>query len=145
MQISSGLRNHLMAVGSFKDALDGAYLKIYSGTPPATADAAIPAGATLLCTVTVDAGPTGLTFEASTTTGLLLKAGAESWEGVNVADGTAAWFRMAPPADAGDLSTTAIRVQGSAAQAGADLNLTNPELLTGATQTVDYFSVLMPA
>ena len=145
MQISSGLRNHLMTTGSFKSALDGAYLKIYSGTPPTSADDAIPSGSTLLCTVTVDAGATGLTFVPSANAGLLLKDGAETWIGTNVADGTATWFRLAPAADAGDLSTSAIRVQGSVDYAGADLNITDPMLLTGASQTVDYFAVMMPA
>lgn len=133
-----------MTAGSFKGGLDGSYLKIYSGTAPASADDAVPGGATLLCTVSVDAGATGVTFEAAATAGLLLKAAGESWEGVNADTGTASWFRVAPVADVGDQSTNALRLQGNVAQAGADLNITNVSLSAGATQTVDYFSVLMP-
>lgn len=145
MKISSGLRNYMMGTGSFKAGMDGSYLKIYSGTAPASPDDAIPGGATLLCTVSVDAGATGVTFETTATAGQLLKAAAESWQGTNAATGTATWFRLAPTADVGDSSTTARRVQGTVAQAGADLNITNTSLVSGATQTVDFFSVLLPA
>ena len=144
MKISSGLRDYLMETGSFKAGMDGSYLKIYSGTAPASPDDAVPGGATLLCTVSVSGGATGVTLEASATAGQLLKAAGESWEGVNAATGTATWFRLAPTADAADASTSALRVQGTVAQSGADLNITNTSLTSGATQTVDYFSVLMP-
>lgn len=144
MKISTGLRKYMMETGSFKAGMDGSYIKLYSGTAPASPDDAVPAGATLLCTVSVDGGATGGTFEASATAGLLVKAAGESWQGSNSATGTATWFRLAPTADAGDASTTAIRAQGTVAQAGADLNITNPSLVSGAVQTVDYFSVLLP-
>lgn len=144
-QISTGLRNHLMTAGSFKGGLDGSLINIYSGTAPASADDAVPAGATLLCTVSVNGAGTGVTFEASASAGLLLKAAAEQWQGANVATGTAAWFRLVKTADTGVASTTALRLQGSVALAGGDLNITNTSLVSGATQTVDYFSVLMPA
>lgn len=143
--ISTGLRNHLMTAGSFKGGLDGSLVKIYSGTAPASADDAIPGGAALLCVVSVDGAGTGVTFEASATAGLLLKAGAEQWQGANVTNGTASWFRLVKTADDGTLSTTALRLQGSVALAGGDLNITDTSLVSGATQTVDYFSVLMPA
>lgn len=146
MKLSSGLRNHLMSTGSFKAAMDGSYLKIYSGTAPASPDDAVPVTATLLCSVSVDGTATGVTFEAvANTAGLLLKAGAENWEGANAATGTATWFRLAPAADVGDLSEVAVRLQGSVATAGGDLNITDVNLIQGAVQSVDYFSVLMPA
>lgn len=144
MKASSGLRAHMMATGSFKAGMDGSYLKIYSGVPPSSPDNAVPGTATLLCVVTVDGGATGVTFETTTTAGMLLKAAGETWEGTNGATGTATWFRLAPPADGGESSTSALRVQGTVAQAGADLNITNPDLVTGAPQAVDYFSVLLP-
>lgn len=50
LRLSSGLRNHLLNGGSMKQAFSGGKLKIYSGSQPATADAA-PTG-TLLCTIT---------------------------------------------------------------------------------------------
>lgn len=50
LRLSSGLRNYLENVGSFKNAFSGGKLKIYTGAQPATADAA-PTG-TLLATIT---------------------------------------------------------------------------------------------
>lgn len=54
LRASSGLRNHLMNGGSFKQAFQGGKLKIYSGSQPSSADAA-PTG-TLLCTITDASG-----------------------------------------------------------------------------------------
>ena len=144
MKLSTGLRDYMMATGAFKTGMDGSYVNIYSGTAPASPDDAIPGGATLLCTVSVGGTATGVTFEATATAGLLVKAAGETWEGTNLADGTATWFRLAPTADAGASSPTALRVQGSVGQAGADLNITNTSLTTGAVQSVDYFSILKP-
>lgn len=143
--ISTGLRNHLMTAGSFKGGLDGSVINIYSGSAPGSPDDAVPSAATLLCTVSVNGDGTGVTFEASATPGLLLKAAAEQWQGANSATDTATWFRLVKVADDGSASTTALRLQGTVALNGADLNLTTTALVSGATQTVDYFSVLMPA
>lgn len=146
MRLSTGLRNHILASGSFKNGLDGGVIRIYSGTPPATADDAVPAASTLLCTLTVDGdGSTGLNFDTAAAAGLLQKATSEVWQGTNVATGNAAWFRFEPQADGGGQSTTALRLQGTVGVAGADLNISSVALTTGAVQTVDFFSVLLPA
>lgn len=144
MKLSTGLRNYLMATGSFKGGLDGSYIEIYSGTAPASADDAVPGGSTLLCRVSVGDTVTGVTFETTSTPGLLVKNAAETWAGTNVATGTAEWFRMSPTADGEGESTSALRVQGGVGFAGADLNITDTALVSGANQTVDYFSILMP-
>lgn len=54
IRYSTALRNFLQIVGSFKDAFDGGVLLLYSGTQPATADAA--ATGTLLATISVNSG-----------------------------------------------------------------------------------------
>jgi hypothetical protein len=54
LRLSTALRDFINADGSFKGALQGGELKIYSGSQPANADAA-PTG-TLLCTVTKNGG-----------------------------------------------------------------------------------------
>jgi len=54
LRYSTGFRNHLAAGGSFKSAFQNGRLEIYTGTQPATADAA--ATGTLLVTVTDDNG-----------------------------------------------------------------------------------------
>lgn len=145
MRISTGLRNYLLSQGSLKGAVDGSVIRIYTGTAPTTADEAVPGTAALLCEISVNGAGTGVTLDTAAAGGLITKAPGESWEGVNSAAGTAAWFRMVKPADVGDASTTATRIQGTVAVAGADLNLSSVSLANGATQTVDYFSVLMPA
>ena len=54
LRYSTGFRNHLAGNGSFKSAFNGGRMEIYSGTQPATADAA--ATGTLLCVVTDNNG-----------------------------------------------------------------------------------------
>ena len=145
MQLSDELRNHLVTSGSLKSALDGSVIRLYSGTVPTSANDAVPASADMLCEVSVDDSGTGVTFESGPNAGLLLKNAAESWEGTVAITGTATWFRLVAPADAGDSSTTAIRIQGTVAVAGGDLQITNPSLSAGAIQNIDYFSVTMPS
>ena len=50
LRYSTGVRNFLMGYGSFKQAFQNGKLEIYTGSQPATADAA--ATGTLLCTIT---------------------------------------------------------------------------------------------
>ena len=142
MKISTGLRNHVLASGSLKSALDGGEIRIYAGTEPASADDAI-GSATLL--VTIESGGSGINFDSAAAGGVLEKAPAETWNGVNVASGTATFYRHVLPGDTGAASTSAVRMQGTCAVAGADLNLTSVALTSGATQTVDFYSVAFPA
>lgn len=145
MKLSTGLRNHVVGSGSLKSALDGCVIRMYSGTMPATADAAVTGGSTLLCTVTLGDAGGGLTFEAGLGPGLLLKSPSENWLGTVAESGVATWFRLETQADIGDVSTDAIRVQGTIQYAGGDMQITDPNLLQGAPQKIDYFSVVMPA
>ena len=77
---STGFRNHVLAVGSVKDALDGSKLKLYGGAVPADADAA--AGGTLLATITVNNSGTPVTFAATAESGVLAKNDTEIWSGL---------------------------------------------------------------
>lgn len=140
---STGLRNGMLAGSSLKEQLDGGFVKLYAGTVPATADDAI-GSATLLCTISVDSTGTGVNFAAAAVAGALSKSDTEVWSGVNTATGTATFFRHVAAADDGTLSTTAPRIQGAVATAGAELNLTSANLTTGATQTIDYYSAALP-
>lgn len=134
---STGLRNHLLATGSLKAALDGGVIRIYSGAVPADADASI-ASAVLLCTVSLTSTGAGINLATTATGGVILKASAEVWSGNNVADGTASFFRFSGLADAAGLSTTEKRIQGTVGLAGADLNLSSVTLVTAAEQKVNY-------
>jgi len=145
IKLSTGMRNQLLSGGSFKAALDDGLLYIYDGTPPADADAAN-SGNTLLCTVSLNSTGAGIDFDTAAASGVLAKAPAETWSGVNAATGTASFFRFTEsggtPASA---STTEKRIQGTIGVAGADLNLSSVALTISATQTVDFFNVTMPA
>lgn len=144
LKVSTGLRNKLLDTGSLKATMNLGFIKIYAGTVPADADAAI-GSATLLCTISNNSTGTGLTMAAAAAAGVLTKTLAEVWSGTNAATGTAAFYRHVAPADDGTLSTTQARIQGEIATAGSDLNLTSTTLTATATQTIDNYSVALPA
>lgn len=141
-KVSTGLRNHLMDTGSAFDALNGGRIKIYSGTVPSSADAAISGDSTLL--VTIDDVGGGLQFEATAADGALLKDSGQTWQGTNAATGAATYYRFVAPADVGNLSTTAVRVQGNVGLAGQELNISNVNLTSGNPQVIDYFALILP-
>jgi hypothetical protein len=143
-QVSTALRNYMLDSGSFKAAMDLGFLKIYEGTVPADADAALDT-AGLLCTLSVDGLGTGLTWEASAVSGVLSKTTSETWQGQNTDSGTATFFRFVQPADTGAASTTELRVQGTVGLVGAELNLSSVTLTIGAVQTVNHFNVALPS
>lgn len=71
LRLSTGLRNAALAHGSVKDILSNGCLYIYSGSQPASADAA-PTG-TLLCTIT--SGSSALTNEVLSSGTITLTSG----------------------------------------------------------------------
>lgn len=142
IQASTGLRNHMLANGSLSSAINGGRINIYSGTPPITADAAV--AGTLLCSISLNSTATGIDMDTAASNGVLSKAPAQVWSGVNVATGTATWYRHVGAMDDGTASATAPRLQGDVALSGADLNISNTALTAGATQTVDFYSVALP-
>jgi hypothetical protein len=144
LKTSTGLRNGVLATGSLKSLLNGGFIKIYAGTVPSSADDAI-GSATLLNTISVNSTGTGINFDTAASAGVLSKAPAEVWSGVNAASGTATFYRHVAAADDGTLSTTQPRIQGTVSTVGADLNLSSVSLTSGATQTIDYYSVALPA
>lgn len=144
LKVSTGLRNGLLATGSVKSQLDGGFIKIYAGAVPADADAALGA-ATLLCTISLNSTGTGINFDTAAAGGTLAKAPAQVWSGVNVAAGTATFYRHVASTDTGGASTTEPRIQGAVAVAGAEMNLSSVALTNGATQTLDYYTVTQPS
>lgn len=145
IKTSTGLRNKMLDTGSMKSRLALGFIKIYSGTEPVNADAAVTG--TLLTTISVAGGGTGLSLAAAAADGVLAKA-AEVWSGAIVATGVAAYYRFSAVGDTGVLSTTQERVQGSVGLAGADLNLSSVSLVTNASlsaQSIDYYVLTLPA
>lgn len=140
LKASTGLRTYMLGTGSLVAGFTTPKILILSGSAPATADAA--QTGTLLCTITGPAAA-ALAFDAAAS-GVLPKAAAQVWSGVNAATGTAAYFRMVAAADDGTLSTTAKRLQGTCGTAGADLNMSSVNLTSGATQTIDAANISLP-
>ena len=143
LKASTGLRNGMLVTGSFKNQMDLGFIKIYAGAVPADADSAL-GSAILLCTVSLNSTATGLTIAATATAGAVSKAN-EVWSGVNATSGTATFWRHVLTGDTGVLSTTEKRLQGIAATSGSELVMTSTTLSGGATQTIDYYSVALPA
>lgn len=144
IKTSTGLRNTMLLDNSLKGALDLGFINIYAGTVPGTADEAIPVGATLLCTISVDSTGDGISFDTVATGGAISKASGEVWSGVNVETGVASFYRHVGATDDGTLSDIQPRIQGTVGTVGADMNLSSASLTIGATQTVDYYSVALP-
>lgn len=141
LKISTGLRNAMLDGTGFKEALADGFIRFYTGTPPATADAAVTG--TLLCIVSDNSTGTGLDL-GTPASGTVSKSGAQAWSGVNLATGTATYFRYTENADDGTSSTTQKRIQGTCGTSGADCNMTSTALTSGATQTVDAASFTLP-
>lgn len=110
------------------DALDtyaanAALLRIYDGTPPATADTAL-SGNTLLAELTMGSPPFG-----AASSGTLTAAAITSDSSAN-ATGTASFFRIYK-ADG-----TTVVLQGTVGTSGADLNLNSVSITSGGTVAV---------
>lgn len=89
----------------------------------------------------------GLTFETAAS-GAVAKNANETWSGVAAATGTAGWFRFeGSVTDPGTSDTGAqyLRLDGSIATSGANLNMSSTSITSGATQTLSSFSITQPA
>ena len=143
IKASTGLRNKLLDTNPLKTLFNLGFIKIYSGTVPATADDSIGA-ATLLVTISNNATGTGLTFASAAASGVLGKNGSEVWKGTCGASGTASFYRLVAAGDTAGSSTTEARLQGVVGTGDADLNLSSVSLTNGATQTIDVYTVTLP-
>jgi len=144
LKISTGLANALLSSGSLKTALTGLHLFIYAGTEPASADAALPGDAVLLCDISGNGDGSGLAFAANAVGGTLEKDAAQVWQGTVAAAGTATFCRFAKPTDTGAASTTDVRLQGDVGVAGKFLNLNSVALAKDAIQKVEYVALTQP-
>ena len=151
LKISTGLRNALLDTGDLKTTLDGGFIHIYDGTPPASPDEAITG--TLLATIYSDGGTanTGLSFATAATDGVIQKASAEVWDNSaagNIAGGLATHYLHVGSAESDGTtigaSTTAPRILGTVALAGGDMDLANTTLVATETQTINFYSIALP-
>ncbi|TXG76034.1 hypothetical protein E6Q11_05590 [Candidatus Dojkabacteria bacterium] len=133
----------MMVTGSFKSAVDGGFLNIYSGAVPASANAAL-GSAVLLCQLSDNGLGSGLNFESTPVDGVLAKSIAQVWKGTNVATGTASFFRYVAAGDDGSVSSSAIRIQGTVGVVAADFIVASVLFTSGVDFAPGFFSVALP-
>ena len=131
---SSGAVVTVLAPSGTGDAWNGLALSTTVTTMAATSSGNMASG--------VDA-VNGLKF-AAPASGILSKSGV--WSFNAVATGTAGYFRMkASATDAGDVTTTLARLDGSIGTSGADMNLSNLSITASAPTTIDTLTITCPA
>lgn len=90
----------------------------------------------------------GLKMDYNAAAGVFTKDTTQTWSGTAVATGTGGWFRYkGSVADAGALDSSAVflRMDGSIATSGADLNMSSTSITNLALQTMSTFSFTIPA
>lgn len=161
IKLSTGLRNHLLDVGSIADAFGTTgRLVLYGGAVPETADAVVASGAALVVIGDSAGGSAygslaSLTFEAAAS-GVMAKEAAKTWSGTVVGGGIspgtdATFWRIVETTDGTapdygvSASATAKRIQGTIGTVGADGNLSSVAMIDAAVQTIDFFSIGVPS
>lgn len=135
------------AGGSFSDLFRNCVMRIFPGTQPATADTT--EGVSHLVEISLGSaafgvgGDNGINF-GTAVGGVLGKAPLETWSGVAVDTNTAGWFRVYDKTRTTGASSSAIRFDGSIAQAGAQLNMSNTSIVNGGTTTIDSVAITLP-
>jgi hypothetical protein len=89
----------------------------------------------------------GLKFDVASG-GVMTKLATQTWSGVNGNSGTAGWFRQyGSVADASGLDSVgvALRIDGSVATAGAEMNLSSTTFTAAATTTLSAWGMTVPA
>lgn len=148
IQFSTGLKDAILGTNDLKTSLDDGYIKVYSGTVPADADAALGAAVLLNTYSDNDAAAgsgNGLDLDTAPSAGAISKAPAQVWKGTAVASGTASFWRYIQLGDTGASSTTEQRIQGTIGGAGADLFVQSTSFTSATEYTIDYFSVAIPS
>lgn len=76
----------------------------------------------------------------------ILSKEATVWQATAVASGTAGYFRFEADSDDDQGSSTSFRrLDGSIATSGADLNISSTAITSGATDTINTFTLTIPA
>lgn len=89
-----------------------------------------------------------LKMDYNATAGVFTKDSTQTWSGTAAATGTAGWFRYCGSiADAGALDSSAVylRMDGTIATSGADMNMTSTSIAESAVQTLSTFQFTVPA
>ena len=132
--------------GSLRDVLAGGVIDIFSGSVPATADAAITGS--LVCRISLSSGtwaagsPVNGLFLGAVSAGSIRKA-TGTWSGVGLVSPSAVmthfrWKANATDADGADTTYIYPRIQGTVGVGSSyNLNVVSTTLAVGATLTID--------
>lgn len=124
------------AIDTFIASAASGILRIYSGSQPADADAAV-GGGTILAELTMNA--TAFTSpSAVASTDHVLTANAITQDSSANATGTAAWFRLFQS------DGTTPLMDGTVGTAGCDLNLNTVSIVSGGAVSVTSFTITFP-
>jgi len=122
--------------GSLQELFANGVIRIYSGSQPSSSDDA-ETGTLLLTLSSLNFGPV--------VSGTVSKLASETWAAAASATGTAGWFRFYDTNETTGASLTAVRFDGSVGTSGTTLELSSSGLVSGATVTIDTFSITLPA
>ena len=147
-KLSTGLRNDMLVTDGLRQLLAAGFVKIYAGTEPATADAAIDGGSGLVGKVTVgNDGTTGLTFASTASNGVIQKDASDVWSTTALLSTTMTFFRFCVGADTGSGVSGAgnYRIQGTIGpDMSFDVYRPNPTVTSGDTITLNSFQIQLP-
>lgn len=147
LQLSTGLRNQLLASNPLRTILNLGFINVYanSGVLPASADAALVGGThTLICQISNNNTSTGLTLAVTASGGAITKNLAEVWSKACTLTSLAAFWRFVAPGDSGLLSLTDPRIQGLCGLAGSDINFATLSFVNGTVYSIDNWSIGIP-
>ncbi|KJU83448.1 hypothetical protein MBAV_004357 [Candidatus Magnetobacterium bavaricum] len=138
-----------ISTGSFDEIFEGAVLKIYDGTAPATADAGLNSATANNLLITISNNGVlnaGLHF-GDADAGTISKPVWETWKGTAGNSSTATFARLCFPDDPGTNDATAQaqpRVQFTVGTSGTDIILSQTSITSGADTTIQTASITMP-
>lgn len=131
----------------FKDIFKNHIIRVYTGTPPATADAA--ETGTLLLKLTLESGAftpgtatNGLNFDAIVS-GVMSKDD-EVHSGAGLANGTAGYYRIYDNGEITGESTTSKRAQGNVSTSSANFLMSSTSITELAVTTLGTHNITLP-
>lgn len=134
--------------GSLKDLFRNGVLDIFSGTQPINADTTESGTKLVRITLSSEAFVAGTATNGinlgTATDGVIGKDSDETWSGVGLVAGNAGWFRFYDNAATTGASTSAIRLDGSIATTGAQMNMTNTRISVGGVTVITSVAITDP-
>lgn len=144
-KFSTGLRKYQIYDGSVLSALDDCVITLYSGPVPLSPNDALSVNNEKLCIITGNGSAEPLEFEeySPVKPTVLSKNTSQAWEGDVLSDGVVTFFRVEKADDTGEASSEAIRIQGTVGDPSSDLVISDDNLVQGALQRLEYFSMTL--